>query len=222
MKASARSAIRSDVLADYEPPSPDLVRRVLHAIPNTPKRRDSHRGRVALQTAAVVMIALVIGVTMIGVRVARGDMALPAGLPFGVGGLHPPSASYSIVDAQYISADTAWIIAQLHVHNGPTVLMNTIDGGKTWHEQFRIADGSGIGSFRFWNAKDGELVELVPSTLPPSKTPGAPGSSNMVPQIYRTQDGGAHWHLVDRPIHLSNPVGGFFLTQQAVWRNSGR
>jgi len=191
MKPSARSAIRNDVLADYEAPSPDLVLRVVRALPSSPGKPVSHRGRVAFQTLAVVAAALVIGIATVGVRVSRGDVALPAGLPFGVGGLHPPAASYSIVDAQYISADTAWIIAQLHVHNGPTVLMNTTDGGKTWREQFRIADGSGIGSFRFWNAKDGELVELVPSTLPPSKTPGAPGSSNMVPQIYRTQDGGA-------------------------------
>jgi photosystem II stability/assembly factor-like uncharacterized protein len=222
MNAPARSAIRSDVLADYEPPSPDLVLQVLRTIPNSRKQRDSYRGRVALQTAAVVMTALVIGVTTIGVRVARGEMTLPAGLPFGVGGLHPPAASYSIVDAQYISADTAWIIAQLHVHNGPTVLMNTTDGGKTWHEQFRIPDGSSIGSFRFWNAKDGDLVESIPSTLPPTKTPGAPGSSNMVPRIYRTQDGGGHWQLVDRPVDWSNPFGGFFLTQQEGWRITGR
>lgn len=224
MKSPARSAIRNDILADYETPSPDLVVRVLRAIPASPPKPVSHRGRVALQTAAVVVAALVIGVTMIGVRVARGEMALPAGLPFGVGGLHPPAASYSIVDAQYISADTAWIIAQLHVHNGPTVLMKTTDGGKTWHEQFRIPDGSGIGSFRFWNAKEGELVEVVPSTLPPSKTPGAPGSSNMVGRTYRTQDGGAHWHLLDRPVDWQNPMlsGAFLLTPEEGWRISGR
>jgi len=222
MKPSPRSAVRNDVLADYEAPSPDLVVRVLRAIPDNPARPASNRGRVVMQTAAVVMAAVAIGIATVGVRVARGEMVLPAGLPFGVGGLHPPAASYSIVDAQYISADTAWIIAQLHVHNGPTVLLNTTDGGKTWHEQFRLPDGSGIGSFRFWNAKDGELVELVPSTLPPNKTPGATGSSNMVPQIYRTQDGGAHWHLVDRRIDWSNPFGGFFLTQQEGWRISGR
>jgi photosystem II stability/assembly factor-like uncharacterized protein len=223
MKSSARSAIRNDVLADYETPSPDLVVRVLRSIPSRPKKPVSHRGRVALQTAAVVMAALVIGVATVGVRVARGEMALPAGLPFGVGGLHPPAASYSIVDAQYISADTAWIVAQLHVHNGPTVVMNTTDGGKTWHEQLRIPDGSGIGSFRFWNAMDGDLVEDVPSTLPPSKTPGAPGSSNMVPRTYRTHDGGAHWSLVDLPVDWSNPGGpDFSLTQMQAWRISGR
>jgi len=223
MNPSARSAIRNDVLADYEPPSPDLVLRVLRGIPNSPKPRDSHRGRVALQTAAVVLTALVIGITMIGVRVARGEMALPASLPFGVGGLRPPAASYFIADAQYISADTAWIIAQLHEHNGPLVLMKTTDGGKTWHEQFRIRDGSTIGSFRVWNVRDGDLVELVPSTLPPSKTPGAPGSSNMVGRLYRTHDGGAHWSLVDLPVDWSNPLGpDFSLTQLEAWRIYGR
>ena len=217
MKPSARSAIRHDVLTDYEVPSPDLVVRVLRAIPSSPRKPASHRSRVALQTAAVVLAAVVIGVATVGVRVSRGEMALPAGLPFG--GLHPPAASYSIVDAQYISADTAWIIAQLYVHNGPTVLMNTTDGGQTWHEQFRIPDGSGIGSLHFWNAKDGELVENVPSTLPPSKVPGAPGSSNMVDRTYRTQDGGAHWQLVDRPTDWA-AIGGpsFFLTEMEGWR----
>ena len=223
MKRSARSSIRDDVLADYEAPGSDLVLRVLRAIPNSPTRPASHRGRVALQTAAVIMAALLIGVATVGVRVSRGEMALPATLPFGVGGLHPPAASYFIADAQFISADTAWIIAQLHEHNGPTVLMKTTDGGKTWQEQFRIPDGSGLGSFRFWNAKDGELVVLVPSTLPPSKTPGAPGSSNMVDQAYRTQDGGAHWALVDRPVDWSHPNGpDFSLTQLEAWRISGR
>src|SRR5438128_2975779 len=223
MNPSARSAIRHDVLTDYEVPSPDLVVRVLQAIPSSSRKPASHRGRVALQTAAVVLAAFAIGVATVGVRVSHGELALPAGLPFGVGGLHPPAASYSIVDAQYVSADTAWLIAQLYVHNGPTVLMNTTDGGKTWHEQFRIPDGSGIGSFRFWNAKDGELVELVPSTLPPSKTPGAPGSSNMAPRTYRTHDGGAHWSLVDLPVDWSN-LGGpdFSLTQLEAWRISGR
>jgi photosystem II stability/assembly factor-like uncharacterized protein len=219
MKPSPRSAVRNDVLADYEAPSADLVVRVLRAMPDNPTRPASHRGRVVMQTAAVVMAALAIGVATIGVRVSRGEMVLPATLPFGVGGLHPPAASYSIVDAQYISADTAWIMAQLYVHNGPTVLMNTTDGGQTWHEQFRIPDGSGIGSFHFWNAKDGELVENVPSTLQPSKVPGAPGSSNMVDRTYRTQDGGAHWQLVDRPTDWA-AIGGpsFFLTEMEGWR----
>jgi photosystem II stability/assembly factor-like uncharacterized protein len=224
MKPSPRSAVRNDVLADYEAPSPDLVVRVLRAIPDNPARPDSHRRRVAMQTAAVVLAALVIGVATIGVRVSRGEMALPAGLPFGVGGLHPPAATYSIVDAQYKSADTAWIIAQLYVHNGPTVLMNTTDGGKTWHEQFRIADGSSIGSFRFWNTRDGELSEVMPSPVSPTKTPKAPGSSNTIELTYRTQDGGAHWHLLDRPADWRNGLlaGGSFLTEQEGWRISGR
>ena len=121
MKPSARSAIRNDVLAEYEMPDPRLTTRVLRAIPEVAGRPAPHRRRVALQTVGVLMAAVVIVVTTIGVRVSRGEMALPAGLPFGVGGLHPPVASYSIVDAQYVSADTAWIVAQLHVHNGPIV-----------------------------------------------------------------------------------------------------
>src|SRR5260370_13551166 len=123
MKPARRSAVRNDVLGDYEAPSPDLVVRVLRAIPDNPARPASHRGRVVMQTATVVFAALVIGVATVGVRVSRGEMALPTALPFGICGLHPPAASYFIADAQFISADTAWIISPLYQHNGPTVLM---------------------------------------------------------------------------------------------------
>lgn len=219
MDRSVRSAIRNDILAEYEAPSPDLADHVLRAIPEAAPEHSARRGQVGLQTLAVVMAAVLVAVALVGIRAARGDIALPAGLPFGVGGLHPPAASYFIADAQFVSADTAWIVAQLHEHNGPTVVMNTTDGGQTWHEQFRIPDGVGYSGLRFWNAREGELTELVPSTLPPSKVPGAPGSSNMVPRLYATHDGGAHWQLVDRPVDWAS-VGGetFFLTEQEGWR----
>jgi photosystem II stability/assembly factor-like uncharacterized protein len=229
MTLNLRSAIRDDVLSEFESPRPDFAFRVLGAIPDTRlaggfagPRRERH-GRVWVQTLAVVMAAVIVALAMVAVRAARGDIALPAGVPFGLGGLHPPAANYFIPDAQFVSADNAWIVAQLHEHNGPTVVMATTDGGQTWHEQFRIPDGDGYGGLKFWNARDGELTEDVPSTLPPTKTPGAPGSSNMVPRIYRTSDGGAHWQLVDRPIDWSN-LGGpdFSLTQLEAWRIPGR
>ena len=97
--------------------------------------------------------------------------------------------------------------------------MKTTDGGQTWHEQFRIPDGTGYSGLRFWNARDGELTEMVPSMVPPTKVPGAPGSSNMVPRLYRTQDGGAHWQLVDRPVDwMGIGADSFFLDQQDGWR----
>ncbi|MDQ6709092.1 MAG: hypothetical protein M3Z11_00900, partial [Candidatus Dormibacteraeota bacterium] len=219
MKPSPRSAIRNDVLADYEAPAPDLAPRVLRAIADVSVARAPRGRAVVFQTMGVVMAALLIGVATIGLRVSRGEMALPAGTPFGLGGLHPPAASYFIADAQFVSANTAWILAQLHEHNGPTVLMNTTDGGNSWHEQFRIPDGSAIGSLRFWNSTDGQLVEMVPSTLPPSKIPGAPGSSNMVSRTYRTHDGGAHWQLLDLPVDWSAAgAQDYFLTQALGWR----
>jgi photosystem II stability/assembly factor-like uncharacterized protein len=219
MKASVRSLIHDQVLLDYQAPSPGLAARVLRQVPDHRIRAPRRRGRAMLQALAVAVGALAVVLAMIGIRAARGDIALPAGMPFGVGGLHPPAASYFIADAQFVSADTAWIVAQLHEHNGPTVVMNTTDGGQTWHEQFRIPDGTGYGGLRFWNARDGELTEMVPSTFPPSKVPGAPGSSNMVPRLYRTQDGGAHWQLVDRPVDwMGIGADSFFLDQQDGWR----
>src|SRR5207245_8069268 len=156
-------------------------------------------GLVAMQTGGVLMAALMVAVAVVGVRVARGEMSLPADTPFGLGGLHPPAAGYSIVDNQSLSANVGWIACQLKEHNGPTVVMGTTDGGKTWHEEFRIPDGVGFGSLHFWNALNGELIEDVPSNLPPTKIPGAPGSSNVAPHLYRPSDGGAHWQAIGRP-----------------------
>lgn len=218
MKSSVRSLIHDEITSDYVAPRPGLAHRVLSALPEA-RVEVRRRGRATLQALGVVMGALALIVAMTGIRAARGDLALPAGLPLGMGGLHPPAAAYSIVDAQFVSADRAWIVAQLQEHGGPTVVMNTIDGGVTWREQFRIPDGAGYGSLRFWNARDGELVEMVPSTLPPTKVPGAPGSSNMVPRAYQTHDGGAHWHLVDRPVDWKGiGADAFFLTQRDGWR----
>src|SRR2546423_9533434 len=131
MNPSVRQAIQDDVLGDYQEPSPDLSLRVLRTVHEPSDGRQARRlAKPALQTFGVVLAGVLFATVLVGVRVARGDMALPAGLPYG--GLHPPAASYSIVDAQYFSADAAWIVAQLHVHNGPTVIMNTTDGGRTW------------------------------------------------------------------------------------------
>ena len=218
MKPSARSLIHDEVMAEYEAPRPGLAERVLRNLPQAGLRPARRPGHATLQTLAVVVAALVVALAMVGIRAAKGDLALPAGLPLGIGGLHPPAASYFIADAQFLSADTAWIMAQLHEHNGPTVFMKTTDAGRTWQEIFRIPDGSS-GSLHFWNARDGELTEMVPSTLPPTKTPGAPGSSNMVPRFYRTQDGGIHWRLVDRPVDwAATGAQSYFLDQQQGWR----
>ena len=219
MKPSVRSLIHDEVMAEYEAPHPGLAERVLRNLPEAGPRPARHPGGTMLQTLAVVVAALVVALAVVGIRVAKGDLALPAGLPLGIGGLHPPAASYFIADAQFISADTAWIVAQLHEHSGPTVVMKTTDGGQTWHEQFRIPDDTGYSGLRFWNARDGELTEMVPSMVPPTKVPGAPGSSNMVPRLYRTQDGGAHWQLVDRPVDwMGIGADSFFLDQQDGWR----
>src|SRR5690348_2788403 len=147
MNRTARSAIRDDVFADYQEPRPGLAIRVLRAIPNTARQPAAPRGarhsggRVAMQTLGVVMAALIVAVAVVGVRVARGEISLPGDTPFGLGGLHPPAAGYSIVDNQFLSANVGWIAGQLKEHNGPTVVIGTTDGGKTWHEQFRIPDG---------------------------------------------------------------------------------
>jgi photosystem II stability/assembly factor-like uncharacterized protein len=226
MNPSLRSRIRDDVLADYQEPRPDLAVQVLGAIPNVSNQPAARRGRpvvlrtltVVLQTFAVVVAALLVAVSVVGVRAARGELALPAGFPLGISGLHPPAAGYSIVNNQFLSATTGWIVAQLGEHNGPTVLMNTADGGKTWHEQLRFADGSGgLSGFHFWGPRDGELTWSGPSNLPPSKVPGAPGSSSLIPRVYQTHDGGAHWQVVDRPVNWSGGAS-FFLTQQEGWR----
>jgi len=223
MTRDPRSAIHDDILSDYEVPGSDFTFRVLRAIPDQPgalgmpSRQRERRGRVALQTLAVVMVALIVAVVTIAVRTFRGDVNQLTGSEGA--GLNPPAAAYFIADTQFVSADNAWIVAQLHVHNGPTVVMATTNGGVTWREQFRIPDGYGYDGLKFWNAREGALTEFVPSTLPSTKSPGAPGSSNMFPRTYRTHDGGAHWQLVDQPVGWT-AIGtlSFFRTEQEGWR----
>src|SRR2546428_14050934 len=81
MKPSARSAIRNDVLTDYEAPSPDLVLRVVRALPSSPRKPVSRRGRVAFQTLAVVAAAPGIGIPTVGGRGSRRGISLPARSP---------------------------------------------------------------------------------------------------------------------------------------------
>jgi photosystem II stability/assembly factor-like uncharacterized protein len=220
MSPTVRSRIRDDVLAKFEPPRSDLRARVLEAISDAGRQSPARRtGRIVFQMAAVAMAALVVAVAVVGARAARGEIELPTRLPFGMGGLHPPAAGYFIVHSQFVSADTGWIFAQLGVQGGPHVLMKTTDGGKTWHEQLRLPDGSGgIGGLRFWNEREGELTWLVPSTLSHSKVPGAPGSMSHVPRVYQTTDGGAHWQVVDRPTDWAPAFGDFFLDRREGWR----
>src|SRR5437660_5467189 len=137
-----RSRIRDDVLSSYEDPAPDLTRRVLAVLPaRAPQRRSPFA--VLAVTAALVLIAAVI----LGVRAAHllpiPNVARPSD------GLRPPSASYSIVDNQFVSATTGWILIQMHVTSGPLVLLKTSDGGDHWAEQFRSSRPAGTEAARY-------------------------------------------------------------------------
>src|SRR5207244_13182214 len=142
-----RSRIRDDVLSSYEDPAPDLTRRVLAVLPSRAPQRRSPFAVLAV-TAALVLIAAVI----LGARAAHllpiPNVARPSD------GLRPPSASYSIVDNQFVSATTGWILIQMHVTSGPLVLLKTSDGGDHWVEQFRYSGPGSIESVQFARSEE--------------------------------------------------------------------
>ncbi len=206
MNDPIRSRIRSDILSAYAEPSPDLTRRVLHHLPGR-----QPQGGQRLQVVAVTVALLLIAAAVL---IARGthlwSLSQEASHPTG---LRPPVAPYSIVDAQFISGTTGWMLVQLHATSGPTVLLKTSDGGAHWVEQFRNTGSSSIQSIHFSaNGRDGTMAWLV-------------NQSPWTDDIYKTHDGGGHWQLAFQtsapneksPPPAYSPVGPqFFLDDDTV------
>ena len=185
-----RSRIRDDVLSSYEDPAPDLTRRVLAVLPSRAPQRRSPFAVLAV-TAALVLIAAVI----LGARAAHllpiPNVARPSD------GLRPPSASYSIVDNQFVSATTGWILIQMHVTSGPLVLLKTSDGGDHWVEQFRYSGPGSIESVQFApNGRDGSMIWMEGGNALVSPGQPIPQPTSTVRKTYVTRDGGNHWTLV--------------------------
>jgi len=184
-----RSRIRDDVLSAYEDPAPDLTRRVLAVLPaRSPQRRSPVP--VLAVTAALVLIAAAV----LGARAAHllpiSNVATPSG------GLHPPSASYSIVDNQFVSASTGWILIQMHVTSGPLVLLKTSDGGEHWVEQYRYSGAGSIDSIQFApNGRDGSMIWVEGGAAVPVGQPVPANNDVIVRKTYLTHDGGNHWIL---------------------------
>jgi len=184
-----RARIRDDVLSSYEDPAPDLTRRVLAVLPARQPQRRSPLPVLAV-TAALVLIAAVV----LGARAAHlfsiSNVATPPG------GLRPASASYSIVDNQFVSASTGWILIQMHVTSGPLVLLKTSDGGQHWVEQFRYAGSGGIDSVQFGpNGRDGSMEYSEGGAALVSPGHPVPQPSATIRKTYVTHDGGDHWIL---------------------------
>ena len=193
MSDPVRSLIRQDIEAGYQEPALDLTRRAFRTVarPN-PERRST------FQLLAVTLALLVIAAAVL---VARGTHLLSLSQDASRSGLRPPSAPYSIVDNQFMSATTGWILIQMHTTSGPDVLMKTSDGGKHWVEQFRYSGKGGIDALHFSrNGLDGTMSWLeggavaqpVGSTPPPAP---APSPEPTIVKTYQTRDGGSHWTL---------------------------
>jgi len=192
-----RSRIREDILSSYEEPGPDLTRRVLAVLPaRSPERRSPVP--VLAMTAALLLIAAAV----LGARAAHlfsnSNVATPSG------GLRPPSASYSIVDNQFVSATTGWILIQMHVTSGPLVLLKTSDGGAHWIEQFRYKGSGSIDIIQFApNGRDGWMTWVEGPNAVPAGQP-LPATNAIVRDTYVTRDGGDHWVLA-RQTSVPNP-----------------
>lgn len=188
-----RSLIRQDIESGYQEPAPDLTRRALAVVAaRHPQPRSTFQ-----------MLAVTVGLLLIAaaVLVARGTHLLPLSQEASGSGLRPPSAPYSIVDNEFVSATTGWILIQMHTTSGPDVLMKTSDGGKHWVEQFRYSGPGSIRSIHFSkNGLDGTMSWIeggsialsVGSTPPPA--PAATPEPTVI-KTYQSHDGGAHWVL---------------------------
>jgi photosystem II stability/assembly factor-like uncharacterized protein len=199
-----RSRIRGDVLSDYQEPAPDLTRRALSMVAvQSPAHRSSLQ-TLAL-TAALVLLA-------VGILVARGTHLLPISWEARQGGgLRPPLAPYSIVDNQFVSATTGWILIQMHTTSGPTVLLKTSDAGAHWIEQYRYTGQGGIDMIHFsHNGLDGTMSWLEGGAIatPVGSTPPPKAAATPAPTIvktYQTHDGGTHWTLAFETIEDNPP-----------------
>jgi hypothetical protein len=183
-----RSRIRDDVLSSYEEPAPDLTRRVLAVLPGRPVERRSTMQVLAV-TALLVLIAAVVFIARATHLLSSSELATPPS------GLRPPAASYSIVNNQFVSATTGWILIQMHVTSGPLVLLKTSDGGVHWVEQFRYSGQGGIDNIQFApNGRDGWMAWIEGGN---ALSPGQPlpATNAIVRNTYVTHDGGSHWVL---------------------------
>jgi photosystem II stability/assembly factor-like uncharacterized protein len=145
------------------------------------------------------MLAVTVALLVIAaaVLVARGTHLLSLSQDASRSGLRPASASYSIVDNEFVSATTGWILIQMHTTSGPDVLMKTSDGGKHWVEQFRYTGKGGIDSIHFSrNGLDGTMSWVEGGAVAVSAGSAAPPAATpTLIKTYQTHDGGAHWQL---------------------------
>lgn len=220
MTNSIRDLIRGEMLRDYQPPSAGLVTRAMARVDRIELRGSKQRHnslgrprRPLIQEVALSLALIVVGTaTLIGPRVLQGLQDSVVSLPGGVtvGGLHPATADLSIVDSRFVSGDVGWILAQKGVHDGPTVLFATRDGGQHWSEQLRFASGTGSPAMMtFWPDGRNGLFAWRPSA--------AAGAPTMRLVVYRTEDGGAHWVAAAQPFDLG-PA--FYLNPSDAWQIS--
>jgi photosystem II stability/assembly factor-like uncharacterized protein len=194
-----RSRIRDDVLSSYEDPAPDLTRRVLALLPARPAQRRSPFGVIAV-TAALLLIAAVILSARAAHLLSFSTVANPSD------GLRPPSASYSIVDNQFVSATTGWILIQMHTTSGPLVLLKTSDGGAHWVEQYRYSGPGSIDSIQFApNGRDGSMIWMEGGAAVLVGQSPPPNNDVIARRTYLTHDGGNHWILASVTSQLNPP-----------------
>lgn len=199
MTTQIGEAVKRDVLADYSPPRSGLAQRSLAAV--AVGRADAKKGWTRWTVEAGGLLA---GLALALVAVMTIELLRSGTLTAPWDGVRPVTTDVTIVDGTFISGDTGWVMAQRYVHNGPTALFKTADGGRTWTEELLMADGSGGPvEMRFWPDGQGMVVWG--------------GSDVSRYRVYRTRDGGATWESF-KGSTTGLQVSDFWLNGHWGWR----
>lgn len=88
-------------------------------------------------------------------------------------------------DLSFINPDTGWVVGSAPVPlRSNSVLLHTVDGGKTWHVQLQTKKYELLVSVAFIDSQNGWLL-------------GGPFLDPSAMHVYRTETGGRHWEIVN-------------------------
>jgi photosystem II stability/assembly factor-like uncharacterized protein len=147
---------------------------------------------------ALIAVALVVLATSAGLYLLRSAANSTPASP------KPSGSVAALMGITSVSDREAWVI--LHDNAASrNVLLHTADGGASWRRMFSI---EGFGSLRFAGAGRAVVLSWRPRGEPATGTP----------QVFSTDDAGAHWRAVTLPEVGAGFVGlPFFLDPDHAW-----
>ncbi|MGH7904582.1 MAG: WD40/YVTN/BNR-like repeat-containing protein, partial [Candidatus Dormibacteraceae bacterium] len=135
--------------------------------------------------AAVAVLAVAVAGALSGV----GDfLRAPVSRPAPVAVPRGSSTTVSgVLDQQFLSASTWWL--EGFTPAGRTVVLGTIDGGRTWRRRLDVPGLRPGSALRFFDDREGVLI-----AQPVRSATALSGTSSRAPLLtYSTRDGGATW-----------------------------